>query len=188
MLNLAERNNKVMCWNWEEDQSSMHQSYFTFLLWLAQKSRWSGLYKSKKSLAKRNATFIWSRLYYKFYNINPIFMSRSLQCIKSQSAKVIILDKIMQNCILNRTNHLGQFLEISCLALCFKCLPQKKKYIKNSKKLEVKEEAKENKFKGTLHCVISNYRRSIHDSTSSIMWKVLGYTHGESGYNKMSKY
>ena len=65
------------------------------------------------------------------YNINPIFMSCSLQCIKSQSEKVIILDKIMQNCILpvNSINHLSQFLEISCLALCFKCLPEKK-YLK----------------------------------------------------------
>ena len=60
------------------------------------------------------------------YNINPIFMSCSLQCIKSQSKTVIILDKIMQNCILNSINHLSQFLEISCLALCFKCLPEKK--------------------------------------------------------------
>ena len=79
----------------------------------------------------------------------------------------------MQNCILSSINHLIQFLEISCLALCFKCLPGGK----NSKKLEVKEEVKETKFKGTLHCVISNYRKSIHDSTPSIMWKVLGYTH-----------
>ena len=39
--------------------------------------------------------------------------------------------------------------------------------------------AKENKFKGTLHCVM----RSIHDSTPFI----LGYTQGESGYNVMSK-
>ena len=109
------------------------------------------------------------------YNINPIFMSCSLQCIKSESEKVIILDKIMQNCILpvNSINHLSQFLEISCLALCFKCLPEKKN-LKNSKKLEVKEVAKENKFKGTLHCVM----RSIHDSTPFIMWKVLGYTQG----------
>ena len=60
-------------------------------------------------------------------------MSCSLQYIKSQSEKVIILDKIMQNCILNRTNHLGQFLEISCLALCFKCLPEKKNIYKKFK-------------------------------------------------------
>ena len=66
------------------------------------------------------------------YNINPIFMSCSLQCIKSQSEKVIILDKIMQNCTLNSINHLSQFLEISCLALCFKCLPEKK-YLKKFK-------------------------------------------------------
>ena len=51
---------------------------------------------------------------------------------------------------------------------------QKKKIKKNSKKLEDKEVAKENKFKGTLHCVM----RSIHDSNPFIMWKVLGYTQG----------
>ena len=46
-----------MCWNWEEDQCSRHYFNFRVLFRLAQKSIQSGLSKSEKSLAKRNATF-----------------------------------------------------------------------------------------------------------------------------------
>ena len=83
------------------------------------------------------------------YNINPIFMSRSLQCIKSQSKKVINLDKIMQNCILNGINHLSQFLEISCLALCFKCLPEKKKIQRN-----LRSKKRQNQTSLKVHCIV----------------------------------
>ena len=44
----------------------MDQSYFRFLFRLARKSKQSGLFKSEKSLAKRNATKIYSL---KFINL-----------------------------------------------------------------------------------------------------------------------
>ena len=92
-------------------------------------------------------------------------MSCSLQYIKSQSEKVIILDKIMQNCILKLIEQITwvNFLRSAVLPFALSVCQRKNIYIKNSKKLVVKEEAKENKFKGTLHCVISNYRRSIQN-------------------------
>ena len=61
MLNLVERNKK-QCVEIEETFRAagsycMDQSYFRFLFRLAGKSKLSGLSKSEKSLAKRNATF-----------------------------------------------------------------------------------------------------------------------------------
>ena len=87
------------------------------------------------------------------YNINPIFMSCSLQCMKSQSEKVIKLDKIVQNCILNSINHLSQFLEISCLALCFKCLPEEKK-IKKKIKGNLSSKKRQKKTSLKVHCIV----------------------------------
>ena len=62
MLNLAERRQR-RCVTIEKKIGAagsfcMDQSYFRFLFRLARKSKQSGLSKSKKSLAKRNATFI----------------------------------------------------------------------------------------------------------------------------------
>ena len=60
MLNLAERSKK-RCVEIEKKIGAagsccMDQSYFRFLFRLARKSKQSGLSKSEKSLAKRNAT------------------------------------------------------------------------------------------------------------------------------------
>ena len=83
------------------------------------------------------------------YNINPIFMSCSLRYRKSHSEKVINLDKIMQNCISNSINHLSQFLEISCLALCFKCLPEKKKIQRN-----LRSKKRQNQTSLKVQCIV----------------------------------
>ena len=61
MLNLAERRKK-RCVKIEKKIGAagnfcMDQSYFRFLFRLTRKSKQSGLSKSEKSLAKRNATF-----------------------------------------------------------------------------------------------------------------------------------
>ena len=66
MLNLAERREK-RCVKIERKIGAagsfcMDQSFFRFLFRLTQKSKQSGLSKSEKSLAKRNATLLSSHL------------------------------------------------------------------------------------------------------------------------------
>ena len=54
----------------------MDQSYFRFLFRLARKSKQSGLSKSEKSLAKRNATIV-------YFNVSDLIST----CLKTNITK-----------------------------------------------------------------------------------------------------